>query len=162
MQQALKRNWQHCGHKMLDKVEENCGKCANEVLADSGYQSDANLLAAESKGSTPYIASGQGESFHEITGIEQVSTNGIPHEYFCPAGMFKGTSRDAHAQIVSVVKSKSGKALNKTFPWPKPILGSLVSEVRFTQVIDGSPIPLSAFTHSRKRAPVWWNDSRGC
>lgn len=42
---------------MLDKVEENCGKNADEVLADSGYQSDANLLAAESKGSTPYIAS---------------------------------------------------------------------------------------------------------
>jgi hypothetical protein len=76
----------HALPMMLDKVEEDCGKSADEVLADSGYQSDANLLAAETKGSTPYIASGQGESSVEITLVEQLSTNGIPNEYFCPAG----------------------------------------------------------------------------
>lgn len=71
---------------MLDKVEENCGQSAAEVLADSGYQSDANLLASESKGSTPYIASSRGEISVEITLLEQLSTTSISHEYLCPAG----------------------------------------------------------------------------
>lgn len=70
---------------VLDKVEENCGKSAAEVLADSGYQSDANLQAIEAKGSTPYIASARAESTATITVAEQVVTTGIPHDYLCPA-----------------------------------------------------------------------------
>ena len=72
---------------MLDKVEENCGLCAAEVLADSGYLSDANLEAVEAKGSTPYIAAGRGEDTVETTAVEQVIPTGSPHEYLCPAGM---------------------------------------------------------------------------
>lgn len=71
---------------MLDKIEENCGQSANEVLADSGYKSDANLEAVEGKGSTPYIAAGRGENTGESTVAEQVVATGISHEYLCPAG----------------------------------------------------------------------------
>jgi transposase len=71
---------------MLDKVEENCEKSAPDVLADSGYLSDANLEAVESKGSTPYIAAGRGEILTELTVFEQVVATENLHEYLCPNG----------------------------------------------------------------------------
>ena len=76
----------HALPMMLDKVEETCGRSAAEVLADSGYQSDANLEAVEAKGATPYIAAARGEETVELTVAEQVVATGIPHEYLCPAG----------------------------------------------------------------------------
>ena len=71
---------------MLDKVEENCGKNADEVLADSGYQSGENLKDVEARGSTPYIAKNQGEKLSEETVSEQVIWTGEDHLYECLSG----------------------------------------------------------------------------
>ena len=71
---------------LLDKVEENCGQNAAEVLADSGYQSGSNLSAIDEKGSVPYIAAACAEKLTAPTVAEQVTATSKPHEYLCRAG----------------------------------------------------------------------------
>lgn len=71
---------------VLDKVAENCGKAPEEVLADTGYMSAANVADVEARGATPLIALGKGETQSPVSMVEQLVPGDTPHDYLCPAG----------------------------------------------------------------------------
>jgi transposase len=75
---------------MIEEVERNCGRAADQILVDSGYRSNANIAAIERAGSTPYVATGKGEdhaSVDEIKHHVELSTdNNGRLIYLCPAG----------------------------------------------------------------------------
>lgn len=71
---------------LLDKVEETCGKTPDEVLADAGYMSAANVADVEGRGAMPLIAPGKGEQVAGVSLAEQLTPTSVPGEYLCPAG----------------------------------------------------------------------------
>lgn len=77
---------------VLDKVEENCGKNPNEVLADAGYKSAENLEAIPSE-TTAYIAVGQGEFNPERNHLEAIKFDDKVDGYRCAAGKLLPTER---------------------------------------------------------------------
>lgn len=70
---------------ILDEVEETCGKTPDEVLADAGYMSAANIADVEARNALPLIAVGKGEAQASVSLAEQLKP-GAPGEYLCPAG----------------------------------------------------------------------------
>ncbi|MHB1426263.1 MAG: transposase, partial [Gemmataceae bacterium] len=72
--------------EILDKVEDLCGKTPDEVLADAGYMSAANVADVEERGVTPLIAPGKGEQMDGVSLAEQLTPTSIPGDYLCPAG----------------------------------------------------------------------------
>lgn len=71
---------------LLDKVVENCGDTPDEVLADAGYISAANIADVEAREIMPLIAIGKGEALAAESLAEQLVPQEAPGEYLCPAG----------------------------------------------------------------------------
>jgi hypothetical protein len=73
---------------LVDQVKANCGEHGAAYLADSGYQSLANLKKIEAVGSTPVLGrkASKAERPVDEEAHEQVTRGAHDREYFCKEG----------------------------------------------------------------------------
>jgi transposase len=71
---------------LLDGIEENCGDGADEVLADSGYKSYANIDECDEHGSKAYFALGKGEDSRDRVPIQDLKYYAKQDHYRCMRG----------------------------------------------------------------------------
>lgn len=89
--------------ELVREVEENCGLNAEEILADQGYQSLANLKAIQMSGAEAFIP-WKPKSPTGIDFIEQITYNEDTDTYSCPRGHnLKVYSRGADGYLGTIV-----------------------------------------------------------
>lgn len=71
---------------LLDDVRENCDRCAEAVLADSGYCNDSDLQAIENHGAESFVSTGKGESSTTKPAADELVPGAEPHQFQCISG----------------------------------------------------------------------------
>jgi transposase len=72
--------------KVLESVEANCERSADEVLGDSAYNTYSNLEATSAKGSKAYFATGKGEDEATKDAIDALKYYGNLDQFRCQGG----------------------------------------------------------------------------
>jgi transposase len=71
---------------VLEAVEANCERTADEVLADSAYNTYSNLEATSARGSKAYFANGKGEDEATKDAIDSLKYYGNLDQFHCQRG----------------------------------------------------------------------------
>jgi len=71
---------------ILDAVETNCERSADQVLADSAYNSYSNLEVTSAKGSQAYFAAGKGEANAAKDAIDALKYYSCLDQFRCQRG----------------------------------------------------------------------------